>query len=102
MRPKGSPKTPGSGRKKGSKNKNSVPCRDLADHLGINPFEVLLLFAAGQYGALGIKKPLDPALRAKAAADATKMIHAQPRAPITGEVGIKVTVIDYTDKPNGA
>lgn len=102
MRPKGSPKTAGSGRKKGTPNRNTIPCQELADSLGINPFEVLLRFAAGQYKALGIKKPLDPAIRAKAASEAVKYLHHQLRAhEHKGDLGIKVTIVDYTrEKPN--
>lgn len=44
------------GRKKGTPNKNTQELIELSDQLGINPFEILLHFAAGNYAELGLKE----------------------------------------------
>lgn len=54
-RPKGSIKTPGSGRKKGSPNKDSLPLEQKARELDVDPFLILLLFAKGDWESLGYK-----------------------------------------------
>lgn len=94
-RPKGSPKTPGSGRKKGTRNKNSLPLLEMAEKLQINPFEVLLLFAAGDWKRLGYESKImttdtqygvkenytiDPAVRARAAAEAAHYLYPKLKA----------------------
>lgn len=52
-------KTPGSGRKKGTPNKNTVPAEELAKKLGIDPLEVLLLIAKKDWKRLGYNKPTE-------------------------------------------
>lgn len=47
----GSPKT--GGRKKGTPNKLSTLARQKAEELGVDPFEVLLYFTAGDWKSLG-------------------------------------------------
>ncbi len=84
------PKYPGSGRKKGTPNKSSLPLKEKAEKLGIDPYEVLLLFASGDWKKLGydaekvIKYSKDcqneeftiqPAVRAKAAGEACKYLY---------------------------
>lgn len=49
----GTPRSPNAGRKKGTPNKDKADTRAVAEKLGIDPFEVLLLFAKGDYVALG-------------------------------------------------
>lgn len=49
----GSPKVPNSGRKPGTPNKVTQTARDKAEELGVDPYEVLLLFAKGDWQALG-------------------------------------------------
>lgn len=44
------------GRSKGTPNKKTLQAQELADSLGINPFEVLLHFIAGDYKALKLEK----------------------------------------------
>lgn len=86
--PKGKKRPEGAGRKKGTPNKSSLKAELIAEELGVDPFKILLLIAAGDYKALGFKnkfrvtsitqygetrEPTVPmAARAKAAADATK------------------------------
>lgn len=55
---KGQKKTPGSGKKKGTKNNNPFEALTLARKLNIDPLEVLLKLAAGDYRALGYKEEM--------------------------------------------
>lgn len=92
---KGGPKTGGRG--KGTPNKDSVPAEQKARELGIDPFEVLLRFADGDWKALGYesdkvtagitangtrweKYTIDPAVRQKAAAEACSYIFPKRKA----------------------
>lgn len=52
-RPKGSNKTPGSGRVAGTPNKNTIDLQRISEELGIHPFKILLHFAAGDWKSLG-------------------------------------------------
>jgi hypothetical protein len=95
----GQPKHPGSGRKPGTPNRATREAQELADQLGINPFEVLLRFAAGDTDALGLKpyvdgkgRHRDPAvpldLRMQAAAAASRFLLPQLKAvEMTGAGG---------------
>lgn len=100
MGARGAPKTGGRG--KGVKNKaNHV--RDLADRLGIDPFKVLLYFAAGDWQALGYEKEkiekhsaacvneefvIEPSVRARAAAEACQYLHPKLKSvEHSGEIG---------------
>jgi len=49
----GHKKLPNSGRKKGQVNKNKQDLNALADLMGVNPIEILLNFAKGDWKALG-------------------------------------------------
>lgn len=105
-------KTPGSGRKKGTPNKVTAACRELADRLGVSPFEVLLHFAAGDWQALGYETAtqrrvnahgmweefrIDPATRMKAAAEASKYLYPQRKSmQLDVDGSIKVLIEDYT------
>lgn len=87
-RPAGLPKT--GGRKKGSINKKSRELKEIAEDLGVDPFEVLLHFAKGDYKALGYAETvtkyvqggesyeeptISPELRQKSAKDACEYLH---------------------------
>lgn len=50
-KPKGHPKT--GGRTKGTPNKNTQELIELADKLSVNPFEILLMIADGDWKGLG-------------------------------------------------
>lgn len=94
MGKKGLPKT--GGRKKGQPNKKTEELRECAKRLGVNPFEVLLLFAEGNWKALGYDKEkfvsgineygqwykwtIDPAVRSKAAAEACQYLNPKRKA----------------------
>lgn len=95
----GTPRPAGAGRKPGTPNRATREARELAEQLGIDPFEVLLRFAAGDTDALGLKPyvdgkgrqrepmvPLD--LRMQAAAAASRFLLPQLKAvEMTGANG---------------
>jgi hypothetical protein len=84
------------GRAKGTPNADSLPLEAKAKELKVDPFEVLLLFAAGDWKALGYeteqapssysehgtvyKYTIDPSVRTKAAAEACSYLHAKRKA----------------------
>ncbi len=84
------------GRKKGVKNKESVPLEEKSKELGINPFEILLLFAQGdwqklgyesqkiiKFGANGVENEeyiIPPSVRAKAASEACQYLYPKLKA----------------------
>lgn len=51
----GTPKT--GGRAVGSVNKKTAEAQDIAEKLGVNPFEILLRFAKNDWKGLGYKSP---------------------------------------------
>jgi len=65
------------GRKKGSLNKKTIQALDIVKKHGIDPFEILILFAKGDYQALGLKKPIPPEMRQKSATAALPYIYPQ-------------------------
>jgi hypothetical protein len=82
-------------RRKGSRNRNSAPVLAKAQELGIDPWEILLYFAAGDWKALGYEAEkiqhinqygvkeeytIDPAVRAKCAAEASQYLYPKRRA----------------------
>lgn len=73
-------KTPGSGRKKGTPNKTISPLKERAEVLGIDPFEILLYFAAGNKAALNLTEDIPAQVRAKAAAEACQYLHPKLKA----------------------
>lgn len=109
---KGHPKW--GGRKKGTPNADSLPLHEKAKELGIDPFAVLLLFAAGDWKKLGyagemyipsessgdtssstsIKFTIDPSVRAKAANEACQYLFPKKKAiEHSGEIGLPEHVI---------
>ena len=83
------------GRKKGTANKSSLPLLEKANALGIDPFEILLYFAKGDWKKLGYSKGkrkvsagmttimvdvIEPELRASAAKSACEYIHPKRKA----------------------
>lgn len=50
----GDKKPVGSGRKKGQPNKPTIQLSEIAERLGVNPFEVLLLFSGRDHTSLGL------------------------------------------------
>lgn len=93
-RPVGLPKT--GGRKKGSPNKRTRELIERADAIGVDPFEILLRFAKGDWKGLGYESEtmtkiaaggvkveierIDPELRMKAAAEAAQYLYPKRKA----------------------
>ena len=82
-------------RTKGALGKNVWPLRDKALELGVDPFEVLLLFAKGDWEKLGYRSAtkqmmvgdsvvtvdtIETSLRLKAAAESCKYLYPQLRS----------------------
>ena len=122
--PKGKPRPDTWGRKKGTPNKKSLPLAERAAAMGVDPFEILLRFAAGDWKGLGysnenimtgvdrfgiaVTKPtIDPGLRERAAEGACEYLHPKRKAiEVTGTEGddlkiqYKVNWADETDPGN--
>lgn len=101
-------------RTKGSKNKRSFDAEELALRFDVDPLEVLLMIAAGDWKSLGFEEksrtsftpqgieilednvPLSQ--RCQAAKEAAKYLYAakQSVAISTGDSGIKIIVEDYS------
>lgn len=90
---KGRPKT--GGRQKGVENKKKLSLLNKAIELGVDPFEILLRFAAGDWKGLGYKTEtiiryskdcsneefvILPAVRAKAAAEAAQYLYPKKKS----------------------
>ena len=93
------------GRKKGTPNKNRQVLLDKAKELGVDPFQILLLFAKGDWKALGYDSAetvtaitkdgqkifadrISPELRQKSAKDASEYLYPKRKAvELTGEDG---------------
>lgn len=113
---KGKPRAENAGRKKGTPNKDSLPLEQKAKELGIDPFEILLRFAAGDWEGLGydnecyisenaggstkIGYTIPPELRSKAAAEASQYLYPKKKALeiASGTDGIKIVIEDYSKK----
>lgn len=104
-------------RPKGTPNKKSTEQTALAEKLGVDPFEILLLFASGDWKALGyksetfvasssdkgeiVKWTIDPAVRAKSAAEACQYLYPKRKAvelSTADDAGFAIVIKDYTVK----
>jgi hypothetical protein len=113
MGAKGGKKT--GGRTKGTPNKDTLPLREMAERIGVNPFEVLLRFAAGDWQGLGYDKKcttkwtgsgieyeedtITPLMRLTAAKEAVQYLESKRKAielSNSGESGFKVIIEDYS------
>jgi hypothetical protein len=110
--------TDGKGRPKGSKNKTVQLVEDLVTKLNVDPLEILMLFAKGDWKALGYKSEstiaytsagieyekmtITPDHRVNAATSAVKYIYSQKKAiELSNQVeseGFRIIVEDYTKK----
>lgn len=104
------------GRQKGTPNKESLPLEQKAKDLGVDPFDILLKFAAGNWKDLGyenecyfMEKPdgavkmgytITPEMRLKAASEACQYLLPKKKAVelSTAETGIRIIVEDYTNE----
>lgn len=101
------PGTRRGGRIKGIPNVKTRRLEEIAERLGVCPFEVLCLFAKGDYLALGykeekyvasvsqngetIKYTIDPTVRAKCAAEAANYLYPKRKAiEISGNDGAPI------------
>lgn len=91
------------GKAKGTKHTKTKLVEETAKRLGCDPFEILCLFALGDWSTLGFDKAekLTPYMQLQAAGDACKYLYATKKSVELknpeGEV-FKVEVCDYTDK----
>lgn len=92
----GDPRPPNAGRKKGTLNRNTQLLFDKAEELGVDPFEVVLLFAKGDWKSLGYKSAsrlisakggdvievdtISPEMRLSAAERACSYLYPKPKA----------------------
>lgn len=103
------------GRPKGALNKSTQEAKDIAERLGCKPFEVLCLFAMGDFEKLGYKEytikvigenavdelTISPELRQKSARDACKYLHPELKSVEIGsseEGGAVVFQLAYPSK----
>ncbi len=93
------------GRPKGRKNNSTLEADELARKLGVDPFEILLLMAKGDYKALGYQSEMQTisvnesgsvedftipvAVRAKCAAQATEFLRPKLKAVDISGDGLK-------------
>lgn len=117
---KGDPRPENSGRKKGTPNKRTASLLEKAEELGVDPFQILLHVASGNWKALGYEEAnfvvsytedgnaiererITLQDRAKAAKDVCEYLHPKRKAlehslGEGSEQGFKVVVVDYLDK----
>lgn len=110
------PRPDGAGRKAGTPNKKTQELHELAEKLGVSPFEILLLVAKGDWKTLGIplieikkdgfiieqKNPIiDIETRVQAAKEACKYLHPQRKAvelSTDENTGFRIVVEEYKPK----
>lgn len=102
------------GRPKGTPNKRSQALEERAQALGVNPFEILLLFAKGDWEALGYPSEFDtkytssgspysvriisPDTRQRSAAEVCQYLHPKRKAiEHSGGVAIKPFILENLD-----
>lgn len=114
---KGKPRDEKAGRKKGTPNKDSLPLEEKAKSLGIDPFEILLLFAGGKWKELGYDNEvyhsekadgsvkmgytITPEMRLKASSEACQYLLPKKKAvelSNSGDTGFKIVIEDYSKK----
>ena len=104
------------GRKKGSKNKRSITVEMIAKRYDLDPFDVLMMIATGDWKGLGFESKTKTTFtmngieveeenipigeRTKAAKEAAGYLYSKKQAieVSTGENGFKIVVEDYTAK----
>lgn len=96
------------GRKKGTPNKATLPLEQKALELGVDPFEILLRFAGGDWKGLGYKSEayedgftISPEMRLKAASEACQYLLAKKKAIELSNPDnstFRVLIEDYSSK----
>jgi len=102
------------GRPKGSKNKHSFNAEEIANKFDVQPLEILMMIATGDWAGLGYAEKSKISFtsagiefeedhirlqdRTMAAKEASKYLYSQKQAVAlsTGEEGIKIVVEDYS------
>jgi len=112
--PKGHPQW--GGRKKGTPNKSTSYLQERCEALGVDPFEILIRFAAGDWKGLGYESSercagvskdgqpwyedtISPEVRQKAAKEACEYLYPKRKAmelSADGETGFKIVIEDYS------
>lgn len=114
---KGVPRPPTAGRKAGTPNKQTQNLFEIADKVGVSPFEVMCMFAAKDWKGLGYSSEYEtrvlkdggtievdrigPELRLHAAKEAAKYLYPQRKAlevSAESEKGFVISFKDYTSK----
>ena len=105
------------GRPKGSKNIRTFNAEELASRMDVDPLEILIHFATGNYKALGYENEcyfkegpsgeikmgyvISPELRASSAEKACRYLYSQKQAVALtagADTGIKIEIVDYSKK----
>lgn len=104
------------GRPKGCKNKRTLTVEMIAENFHLDPFEVLMMVAAGDWKGLGFDAPSHTTFaasgieyeelwiklsdRVQAAKEAAKYLYSQKKSVelSTGDQGIKIIIEDYCKK----
>lgn len=87
--PKGTPRSPNAGRKKGTPNKKSQALIDKCNEFGVDPFAILLDFA---------KNSVDPKMKFDAAKEVSQYLYPKRKATeisMEEENGFRVIIEDY-------
>lgn len=104
-------------RPKGVPNRKTTELQEIAERIGVNPFEILCLFAKEDWKGLGYEKAtytkvfqdggtmeierISPELRFQAAKEASKYLFPQRKAvelSTQDDAGFKIIVEDYLSK----
>jgi len=86
------------GRVAGTPNKSTINLSEIAERVGVDPFEILLLFAKGDYKALGYSEPIEQSIRAKCASDACQYLHSKKKAlEVSGDPNAPIGIRVLTD-----
>jgi hypothetical protein len=103
------------GKPKGAKNKHSFNAEEIANKFDLEPLEVLMMICAGDWNGLGFNEKTKTSFtnagiefeedhvkleqRISAAKEASKYLYSAKQAvEVSGNVGIKVIIEDFTKK----
>jgi len=95
------------GRPKGSLNKASIDSQQLAAEMGVDPLQIILWFAQGNYEALKMQvHDITPEMRLKAAAEGCQYTRPKLKSIETKmseeQINVlKMIVEDYSNRKNG-
>lgn len=89
------------GKKKGTKSRKTQAVEETAKRLGVDPFEIICLFAKGDWKTLGYpsQKEFPKSFQLDAAATACRYLYSQKRSielSNSGDKLFQVSIVDYT------